>query len=98
MSEYDSAFVFMPLAEAQAYFNRAGDVDRDRGLSSTIPTEVGAVRQLVDRAPPSARSCIVDWQQRNATFFNALEVERNVMFLILTLIIAGRRLQHHLRA
>ncbi len=26
MSEYDSAFVFMPLTEAQAYFNRAGDV------------------------------------------------------------------------
>ena len=26
MSEYDAAFVFMPLTEAQAYFNRAGDV------------------------------------------------------------------------
>ena len=26
MSEYDSGFVFMPLPEAQAYFNRAGDV------------------------------------------------------------------------
>src|SRR5690606_7308190 len=26
MSEYDAAFVFMPLPEAQAYFNRAGDV------------------------------------------------------------------------
>ena len=42
MSEYDAAFVFMPLAEAQAYFNRDGDVtaieiyidnpDRDRSL------------------------------------------------------------------
>ena len=30
---------------------------------------------------------IVDWRQRNATFFNALQVERNVMFLILTLIV-----------
>ena len=30
---------------------------------------------------------MVDWRQRNATFFNALQVERNVMFLILTLIV-----------
>ena len=30
---------------------------------------------------------MIDWRQRNATFFNALQVERNVMFLILTLII-----------
>jgi lipoprotein-releasing system permease protein len=30
---------------------------------------------------------MVDWRQRNATFFGALQVERNVMFLILTLIV-----------
>ena len=30
---------------------------------------------------------MIDWTQRNATFFNALQVERNVMFLILTLIV-----------
>ena len=30
---------------------------------------------------------MVDWHQMNETFFNALQVERNVMFLILTLII-----------
>ena len=30
---------------------------------------------------------MIDWRQRNATFFNALQVERNVMFLILTLIV-----------
>ena len=32
-------------------------------------------------------SYMIDWRQRNATFFNALQVERNVMFLILTLIV-----------
>jgi lipoprotein-releasing system permease protein len=30
---------------------------------------------------------LVDWRQRNSTFFNALQVERNVMFLILTMIV-----------
>jgi lipoprotein-releasing system permease protein len=35
----------------------------------------------------SYKIAAVDWRQRNATFFNALEVERNVMFLILTLIV-----------
>ncbi len=30
---------------------------------------------------------MTDWRQRNGSFFNALEVERNVMFLILTLIV-----------
>src|SRR5579884_89145 len=52
MSEYDAAFVFMPLNDA-------------------------AARPIY----------MVDWRQRNATFFGALQVERNVMFLILTLIV-----------
>jgi lipoprotein-releasing system permease protein len=30
---------------------------------------------------------LIDWRQRNATFFSALQIERNVMFLILTLIV-----------
>ena len=85
MSEYDSAFVFMPLPEAQAYFNRAGDVtaievyidDADRVQSFRKPIADAAQRPIF----------MVDWRQRNATFFNALQVERNVMFLILTLIV-----------
>src|SRR5262249_48628616 len=85
MSEYDAAFVFMPLPEAQAYFNRAGDVtaievytnDPDRVQNFRKPISDAAQRSIF----------MVDWRQRNATFFNALQVERNVMFLILTLIV-----------
>lgn len=85
MSEYDSAFVFMPLPEAQAYFNRSGDVtaievyinDADAVQSFRKPIADAAQRPIF----------MVDWRQRNATFFNALQVERNVMFLILTLIV-----------
>jgi lipoprotein-releasing system permease protein len=85
MSEYDSAFVFMPLPEAQAYFNRNGDVtaievyinDADNVQAFRKPIADAAQRPIF----------MVDWRQRNATFFNALQVERNVMFLILTLIV-----------
>jgi lipoprotein-releasing system permease protein len=85
MSEYDSAFVFMPLTEAQAYFNRAGDVTAIE-VYTDDPDQIDRFRQPVTDA--AARPIyMVDWRQRNATFFNALQVERNVMFLILTLIV-----------
>ncbi len=85
MSEFDGTFAFMPLGEAQAYFNRDDDVnvievfienaDRTQTVRDTI--EANAPRPLV----------LTDWRQRNRTFFSALEVERNVMFLILMLIV-----------
>jgi lipoprotein-releasing system permease protein len=85
MSEYDSAFVFMPLPEAQAYFNRSGDVTAIEVYTSN-PDRVAEFRKLVTDAAERP-IFMVDWRQRNATFFNALQVERNVMFLILTLIV-----------
>src|SRR5579864_4024358 len=85
MSEYDASFVFMPLAEAQAYFNRSGDVTAIE-IYTDDPDRVDRYRPLVTQA--AARPIyMIDWRQRNATFFNALQVERNVMFLILTLIV-----------
>jgi len=85
MSEYDSAFIFMPLTEAQAYFNRAGDVTAIEVYTDN-PDRIEDFRKAVTEA--AARPIyMVDWRQRNATFFNALQVERNVMFLILTLIV-----------
>ncbi len=85
MSEYDAAFVFMPLSEAQAYFNRTGDVTAIE-IYTDNPDHIDSFRSLVSKA--AARPIyMIDWRQRNATFFNALQVERNVMFLILTLIV-----------
>jgi lipoprotein-releasing system permease protein len=85
MSEYDAAFVFMPLKEAQAYFNRAGDVTAIE-VYTLAPDRIDEIRKLV--ADAAQRPIyMIDWRQRNATFFNALQVERNVMFLILTLIV-----------
>jgi lipoprotein-releasing system permease protein len=85
MSEYDSAFVYMPLPESQAYFNRAGDVTAIE-IYTDEPDRVDRFRTLISAAAQRP-IFMVDWRQRNATFFNALQVERNVMFLILTLIV-----------
>jgi lipoprotein-releasing system permease protein len=85
MSEYDSAMVFMPLKEAQAYFNRAGDVTAIE-VYTDDPDRVDSYRKAVQQAAQRP-IFMIDWRQRNATFFNALQVERNVMFLILTLIV-----------
>jgi lipoprotein-releasing system permease protein len=85
MSEYDSLIVFMPLAEAQAYFNRPNDVTAIE-VYTTNPDKIDVFRKNVTEAA-GRPIFMVDWRQRNATFFNALQVERNVMFLILTLIV-----------
>src|SRR5438552_6429234 len=85
MSEYDAAFVFMPLPEAQAYFNRSGDVTAIEVYTDN-PDRMDRYRKLITEAA-NRPVFMVDWRQRNATFFNALQVERNVMFLILTIIV-----------
>ena len=85
MSEYDNAFVFMPFSEAQAFFNKDGQASFI-DIFTDDPDRVGELRAPIERA--AQRSILIgDWRQRNVTFFAALEVERNVMFLILTMIV-----------
>ena len=85
MSEYDSSIIYMPLTEAQLYFNTEDEVQSIEVFIDD-PDEVDAFRPLLEAAA-ERQIFITDWQQRNRTFFSALEVERNVMFMILTLII-----------
>ncbi len=85
MSEYDAAFVFMPLTEAQAYFNRAGDVTAIEVYTDS-PDKVDSYQRAINETA-GRPIYMINWRTRNATFFNALQVERNVMFLILTLIV-----------
>jgi len=85
MFEYDSGFVFMPLEAAQIYFRSKEGVTNLEVLLDD-PDLVPQTRREIMRAT-GAPLRIVDWQQANASFFNAIKVERNVMFLILTLII-----------
>jgi lipoprotein-releasing system permease protein len=85
MSEYDAAFVFMPLPEAQAYFNRTGDVTAIEVYVDNADRVDRFRRSIQDAAQRPIY--MIDWHTRNSTFFNALQVERNVMFFILTLIV-----------
>ena len=85
MSQYDDAFVFMPLDEAQRFFDRAGRVDQIEVMVER-PDQVSRIgRELQPVIGEGAR--LWNWQQANGAFLSALRVERNVMFLILTLII-----------
>jgi lipoprotein-releasing system permease protein len=85
MSEFDNTFVYMPLGEAQSYFDREEEVSVIE-LTIDDPDQAERVSQLA--LDVSGRPIITsDWKIRNQTFVGALEVERNVMFVILTLII-----------
>ena len=85
MSEYDATIAFLPLAEAQKFFNVGNAVHVVEVLIDN-PDNVDAIRPLIAGAAGNEMH-ITDWRQRNATFYNTLQVERNVMFLILTLIV-----------
>jgi lipoprotein-releasing system permease protein len=85
MYEYDNGVVFMPLEAAQLYFQLDGRANEIEVMVAD-PDRVWAYRDaLAAVVGPAGR--LVDWQQTNASFFTALKVERNVMFLILSLII-----------
>ncbi len=85
MSEYDNTIAFLPLKEAQSFFN-VPDAVHVLELVVGNPDNVDAMRgSLQDAAGPEM--VMSDWRQRNATFYNTLKVERNVMFVIVMLIV-----------
>ncbi len=85
MAEFDGIFVYMPLPEAQAFFNQEGQASVIE-LFLKDPEQIDSVRSAIESA--AVRPVMMtDWRERNRTFFDALNVERNVMFVILTLIV-----------
>lgn len=86
MAQYDSSFVFLPLHAAQTLF-RAPNAATQIQLFVKNPDRDTAIKQAIPAAIPGVPINIVDWQDSNNAFFAAVNVERNVMFLILTLII-----------
>jgi len=75
----------MPLEEAQLFFNVQGIVEKIE-LFITNPDDVDELRPKIEEAA-GRQIFLTDWRQVNATFFSALQVERNTMFMILTLIV-----------
>jgi lipoprotein-releasing system permease protein len=85
MFEYDSSFIYMPLEPAQIFF-RLKDAASFLEVVINDPDKSVEISRLIgEKHIPNVVTVV--WQRANASFFNALQVERNVMFLILTLII-----------
>jgi lipoprotein-releasing system permease protein len=85
MSDYDENVIYMPLAEAQDYFVTEEGVNQIEVMVEN-PDDVEAyLLPIMDAAGEGM--AVTTWKARNSTFFNALAVERNVMFLVLTMII-----------
>jgi len=85
MSEYDSNFVYMPLEEAQKYFSKKGSVNTIEVFLDNpeeILPVITSMRSLIGNA-----YYLSSWKEQNKTFFTALEVERDLMFIIVSLIV-----------
>jgi lipoprotein-releasing system permease protein len=82
---YDSNYIFMPLPEAQLYFNTGDAVSGIEVTLTDADADIAMLPALTKAAGPQARA--IPWQDINSAFFEAIEVEKNVMFLILSLII-----------
>jgi lipoprotein-releasing system permease protein len=75
----------MPLDEAQAFFNQDGQASVIEAFVDD-PDKMDEMRQKLD-AVVGRPMIMTDWRQRNKSFFDALQIERTVMFVILTMIV-----------
>jgi lipoprotein-releasing system permease protein len=85
-NEADTSFVFLPIDAAQVFFRMPGAASQIEVIT-TDPDRVAPVNRAIRAALEGVPVRVIDWTQSNNSFFAAVEVERNVMFLILTLII-----------
>ncbi len=84
MATFDNTFIFMPLAEAQTFFNEEGQANVIEVYVANAD-DMDAMRRAIE--PAQQRPMIdTDWRQLNRSFFDVLAVESNVMFAILALI------------
>jgi lipoprotein-releasing system permease protein len=85
MYQYDSGVIFMPLAAAQVFF-QVPDAVTSLQVSVDDPDRSQQVGYaIIQKLGDSVR--VYDWQKSNSAIVNAVEIERNVMFVILSLII-----------
>jgi lipoprotein-releasing system permease protein len=83
--DYDKAFVVMPIEDAQTLL-MLGDAVAMITVQTTDPDNVGEIlRPLVNKV--GAQGLVTDWRQMNATIFEALQVERIAMFVVLSIIV-----------
>ena len=85
MYEYNNSFIFMPLDAAQVFFDMGMSVSAIEIMTQNA-ADFQETKAAIRKSLPAEYS-VADWHDTNSSFYNALEVESNVMFLILTLII-----------
>ncbi|HEY9539408.1 MAG TPA: lipoprotein-releasing ABC transporter permease subunit [Kiloniellaceae bacterium] len=85
MAVYDEGFIYVPLQAAQLFFRLPGSVNAVEVYAQSPDDAFDVGRRIQQALGPGYR--IVDWQRSNASFFGAIQTERNVMFIILSLII-----------
>ena len=83
--DIDRTRVYMPFAEAQGYFNREGAADE----IEVMVEDPGAVERVVPAIAAAAgpRALVWTWRDASGAFLDALDVERRVMFVILSLVV-----------
>jgi lipoprotein-releasing system permease protein len=86
MSEFDQVYVYMPLQQAQLFFGRDQSVDEIEIMLNN-PDRIDQLKPAIVAAV-GPNGVVSDWRARNQSFFNALEVERSTMRLILLMIVA----------
>ncbi|MDR3285674.1 MAG: lipoprotein-releasing ABC transporter permease subunit [Holosporales bacterium] len=86
MTEYDKNVILMPLKKAQSFFDLKQKLTQIEIFTEKIEKNdeiVGKINKIVQKENLRA----IGWKFGDSSFFQALQIERNVMFLILTLII-----------
>lgn len=86
MYEFDSGFVYMPLESAQAFYQMPVSVSYLEILTADV-NHLEPVKKAIGEVADSGIR-VLDWKDMNGAFLNVVQVERNVMFLILSLMTA----------
>lgn len=85
MSEYDQTRIYMPIDQAQLFFNKEGSWDTVE-LRLAEPDKASALVPQIQQI--AQQRMVSDWQQQSESLVSALAIERNVMRLILMLLVA----------
>jgi lipoprotein-releasing system permease protein len=85
-SEYDSALALARLEDTQVLYRMDGAVSGVRLKVADVERAPAVARELAPKMPPG--TFLTDWTQQNVNYFRAVQIEKRMMFIILTLIIA----------
>ena len=85
MNEYDKNIILMPLAEAQDFCEMSGKVSQIEIFIDNVDNSQEIARKIAQML--GSRYMVLDWKQSDSSIFHAVEVEKNVMTLILSIII-----------